>query len=351
MDAEIVETGSLEGTIARQRYSPDGLGVVKLLTGDGSYEYFLVLFEFKSPLRSIPDGKVPKYYMPQLQTGMLTIPMVETSIFVNNSYRKCSLDSLNFKMQYDHIFHDKDLTKKLTKAQKIETVYGCGMIFFYHTQKEYEQYLKFCGYADSDDENETAQTDPRVTDSAYDIDILLNSNEEPIDFGLAKFNIMDRLFELYEEGRVHVKYSPIIINPAAVNTLEFVQTHGLEQSEQKIYPKKILKDCYYKFLEECDSAEYAPIGYMPWKLIKTDIISVDRDDDWTQKISQPITSTLEIIDKIMSAPDREAAYFEQFPASNDKSLTAQEAADMLDDCAGMFKKDNDDETDVILDAI
>lgn len=107
-DCPIQETGSLEGVVERQRYSPDGIGIVKLSTGQGNQDYFLVLFEFKAPLRSVPDMRVPKHYMPQIQTGLVSIPIAETGLFVNNMYRKCALKDLNFGMEYDHRFHDGD---------------------------------------------------------------------------------------------------------------------------------------------------------------------------------------------------------------------------------------------------
>ncbi len=323
----IRETGSIKGIIQRQRYSPDGLGVAKLLTGEGNKDYFIVLFEFKSPLRSVPDGKVPKQYKPQVLTGLLSIPIAETGLFVNNMYRKCLLKDLGFNTTYDTIFHDGDLKKKLTKKQKITQVYAVGMICFYQTEAEYERYLTCCGYGDSDEETDVdpstiAQADPLVTTSEYDLDLLLNSYEQPIDFGESKQFVMDRLLELYEEKRIHAVYLPMVCNPEVINEDIFVKLHKLEQKEtptSKVItdnPRKYIKQQYNLFLADCDQNGWAPIGYMPWKLMKSDVISIDAEDNWQETIEEPIRNTLEIIDNILIHDDidkRREVYNVYFP--------------------------------------
>ena len=67
---QIQETGSLEGAVKNQRYSPDGLAVVKMMCGEfiedeyiETEEYCTILFEYKSPYYSIPCGYIPKYYI------------------------------------------------------------------------------------------------------------------------------------------------------------------------------------------------------------------------------------------------------------------------------------------------
>jgi hypothetical protein len=346
MKKPILEAGSIEGVIDRQRYSPDGLGVVRLLTGDTEYDYFIVLFEFKSPLRSVPDGKVPKQYMPQVQTGLLSIPICETGIFVNNMYRKCPIKDINFEVTYDKQFHDGDVTKKLTKKQAIKQVYAVGMICFYQTDAEYEHYLTYCGYGDSDEEDSNEElddrkVDPFVTTSEYDIDLLLNSNEQPIDFGTSKHNIINRLLELHEEKRIHAVYLPIVCNPSVVNEMEFAELHNKKQNESDATenPRKYLKQQYNKFLAECDEKQWTPVGYLPWKLLKSDIISIDAEEDWQETIEEPIGNILSIIDKIMTKKtqdERREAYYEVYPpvekmSKADRELITESCADLVGD--------------------
>lgn len=351
MTTSIKETGSIEGVIERQRYSPDGLGVVKLKTGEGNFDYFIVLFEFKAPLRSIPDGKVPKQYLPQVLTGMLTIDIVETSIFVNNSYRKCPLSDIGFNMKYDTVFHDGDVTKKLTKKQAITKVYAVGMVCFYQTKEAADKYVKYCGYGDSDDEDtEEIRSEFYTTASEYDIDILLNSSELPIDFGAAKYNIINRLLELYEEKRVHAVYIPMIFNNEAVNDMEFSQLHNIKHDAENVNPKKVLKEQYNLFLAECDEKEWEPVGYLPWKLVKSDVIGVDADEDWQETIEEPIRQTLEVIDNLMKIEDpndRTDAYNELYPGKD--SMSKKDKVYIAEDCSDLFV--NDDYEELELDTV
>ena len=220
---EIKEAGSIEGVIARQRYSPDGLSVVKLKCEDGSYEYFIVLFEFKAPLSSLPNGKVPHHYMPQIQTGLLNIPITDIGIFVNNCYRICSLKDLNFESNYNEEFHAGDFKKRKTGMKKYKPL-ACGIICFYQTNEDYNKMYDHFGYG-SDNEDDEINTEididfdhNKVTDGYYqgiDLDLLYNSKGDPIDFGfMASENkeLFERCLELYDDKRIRVVYYPIIPN-------------------------------------------------------------------------------------------------------------------------------------------
>lgn len=339
----IKETGSIPGVIDRQRYSPDGLGVVALLDENDELAYYLVLFEFKSPLRSIPDGKIPKYYRPQIQTGMLTIPMVELSIFVNNCYRKCSLKDIGFSLKYDTTFHDGDLKKKLTKAQKITQVYGCGILCFYQTKENYNLAVKECGYGTESEESSDEELElSALVDTgtvkhsssnniAYDLEILMNSREELIDFGQSKAKVMERLFELIEEKRITVVYYPTIVNYEVVNEMEFVTTHNkMKEVNPNIKPKKLIRTYIDGFLDSCDENEWLPVGYLPWKIIKSDVICEGPDEEWKERIEEPIKNTLAIIDSIMASDDVEAAYYTFYP--EDKPVDDINVTDGFDIC-------------------
>ena len=114
---KIYETGSIEGKIERQRYSPDGLGVI---------DNKIYLFEFKAPFSTVPIGKIPHHYIPQVQTGLLTIDIAHSSKFINNMYRKCSLQDLNFDTKYDTNFH----VSKIPKCRIPSSPICCGIIGF-----------------------------------------------------------------------------------------------------------------------------------------------------------------------------------------------------------------------------
>lgn len=351
MKEDIIETGSIEGVIERQRYSPDGLGVVKLMTENNIYDYFIVLFEFKSPLRSIPDGKIPKYYIPQIQTGMLTIPLVETSIFVNNCYRKCALKDIGFSNVYDKLFHDGDI-KKIRKRDTIN-VLGCGIIGFYQSREDYNNIVKLLGYNEdnSDSEldfdenfNQALDCNTNIVDtSSIDIDLLFNSYQEPIDYGQVSSNVWDRVLLLWENKKIHAVYYPIIPNIPYLSNLPFLSTHrkatnilGFEGN-----PKKAIKLHYNCFMDKCEEEDLIPVGYLPWKLIKSDILCEDRDENWKNIIEAPIKDALSKIDKILESNNPEIEYASMFPTAG--HMLETDIQDMLENCTDIMydRKDNE----------
>jgi hypothetical protein len=315
MDADIYESGSLEGILERQRYSPDGLGVVKLRD-----KYFIVLFEFKAPFKSIPDGKIPKYYRPQIQTGMLSIPIVDTSIFINNCYRKCKLKDIGFSYTYNQEFHINDKIK--TKY-----VYACGVIYFYQTEKQYkkltEDEKKYINEQDTVNRDDDKQEINDFINNGYstsvcynatnDYDILIKTREELLDFGDDN-KYISRLFELHEEKKVFCEYSPLIINNNDIKNISFLaENNKLEREALKNTPKKIIKEFHDHFMNNCEKEKLIPIGYLPWKLVKSDIIQDNRIDNWYEQIAGPITQTIGNMDIISKSDNPEKKYYELYP--------------------------------------
>ena len=320
MSSEIYESGSLEGILERQRYSPDGLGVVKL-----NNNYLIVLFEFKAPFKSIPDGKIPKYYRPQIQTGLLSIPIAATSIFINNCYRKCCLKDIGFSHIYNQEFHNDKI--------KFTSVYACGVIYFYQTKRQYNNLIKSDdGLNELIDDNVYMQSNKYV-DTSYDTDILINTQEELIDFGNDN-KYISRLFELHEEKKVFCKYSPIIINNKDIKTISFLNEYDkLNREPLKNTPKKIIKEFHNNFMDECEKENLIPVGYLPWKLLKSDIIRDDRINDWYNQIAAPITQTITNMDIITKSETPEQKYNELYPkkkrkTDNSESETETEKIEM-----------------------
>lgn len=362
MPHPINEAGSIEGVIKGQRYSPDGIGVVGLLNENNVIDYFIILFEFKAPLNSLPDGKIPKHYRPQVQTGLLSIPITEIAIFVNNSYRKCALRDLNFELTYDKIFHMSDVKKKKTKAQEIVNVYAVGVICFYQTKTDYNTAVNLSGYGtdDSDIDSidefdielniktvsehkaEVISKNKSYSTSDYDMEILVNSKEKALDFGTASAKITDRLFELIGEKRVIPVYCDMILNPTTVNKIPFLALHEKKVTPDATPIKKTIKKQLDKFQHDTENAGHFIIGYLPWKLVKSDVICEEKSEDWLDQIKEPVEETLDIIDKILTAKDREAAYYEAFPDQKPTVLEMDELVDFTDS----MKIESDSDLDV-----
>jgi hypothetical protein len=125
-------TGSLPGTCPGQRYSPDGLAVVKLDFGDGP-KWYIILYEFKAPFCKIPYGKIPKIYVPQVKTGMCTLGFCTRAIFISNAYRVCSFKQLRDNIKYNYLIHNSDYRRKgeeRKKLQSLRKILGLGLISF-----------------------------------------------------------------------------------------------------------------------------------------------------------------------------------------------------------------------------
>ena len=106
----------------------------------------------------------------------------------------------------------------------------------------------------------------------------------------------------------------------------------------KVYPKRIIKAQVDQFMSHCGDKELYPIGYLPWKLLKSDMIDETPDPEWKEHIESPILDTLQKIDEIMSAADPKTKYLEFYPeVSEDVEVQTVE-----DD----FMKPNVDTSDV-----
>jgi hypothetical protein len=369
IDDGIKEAGSIEGIIAGQRYSPDGIGIVKLLNSDNEEEYYIILFEFKAPLGSLPNGKIPKHYYPQIQTGLISIPITDYGIFVNNCYRKCGLSDLGFNGTYDKEFHLGDY-KKRTNGMSKETPFAYGIICFYQTIEDYYKLYDYLGYgADSDCEEEVnwdsvfAATDiptrfnnTNGDDRFYiegDTELLLDSKDSLIDFGESSKSTMNRLLELYTDKRIKPIYYPIIMNTDKVNDMDLIYTHSIIHTNATtnttnatnnattnatnatnnattnkanntdspiVCPCDIVKSHIEQFKSYCRDEKMCGIGYLPWKLMRSDVILVGRENGWKEKIEAPINELIKELTEINKAEDPEKEYLKRYPSTDDVSL-------------------------------
>lgn len=103
-DCKIAETGSLPGAVPGQKYSPDGLVYLEHLDA-------LILLEIKTASRRYATNTVPRCYMPQILTGLDSIPMTDYAIFIDATLRKCSFADFAFTPEFDHDIHPPKVLK------------------------------------------------------------------------------------------------------------------------------------------------------------------------------------------------------------------------------------------------
>ena len=304
----IKETGSIEGIISRQRYSPDGLATVKLVNHHDKYEYYIILFEFKAPLGTLPNHKIPKHYQSQIQTGLLNIPISDYAIFVNNCYRRCALKDLKFNGIYDKCFHNGDY-KKLANGLCNEIPYACGIICFYQTKENYNKTDEYFNY-NSDDESCKWSYNKDFSD--IDRNIFLNDDNTFIDFGNADLVITNRLFELLDYKRIQPVYSPITFNNSIINKLDFVNTHNLKKNINNSSSLDDAKQFIQQCINQCGNDKLL-IGYLPWKLMRSDIILEERNTNWFNTIKEPVNNAITLLDEILKSSDPLQTFNDKFP--------------------------------------
>lgn len=332
MDGPIVETSSVEGVIKRQRYSPDGLGVVRLLSENNRPVYYIVLFEFKSPFGTLPNGKIPKHYVPQVQTGLVSIPICELALFINACYRKCTLSQLGFSSTYDESFHAGDF-KKLKNGLKRFTPSACGLIYFYTGSSSHTNYMRSLGYAvDSDDGTDSYDPYGDVDLSYEELDCQILAADDVIDFGASGSRLMDRLLELTDAHMIQTDSSTIWYNSDVINSLEFIQAHELYSADEPVTAGQIRREIT-RFTQWCVDNRMHLIGYMPWKLFKNDILLEEPEPGWVEKIKEPCESILSTIDELKKASDPMEAFNAMFAIDNRTS--AEEYADTVYHTADM----------------
>lgn len=122
------------GKKSNQSYSPDGLGVMLVdINNNGTTnlpklevlseesnsspkkEYRTILFEFKCPYNRLLKGGVPEYYLPQVLTGLDTIPIVDQGIFIEAMFRRCLWQDCDDTPTYDHELTPRDLVRTAYK--------------------------------------------------------------------------------------------------------------------------------------------------------------------------------------------------------------------------------------------
>lgn len=328
----ISETGSLPGVIQEQRYSPDGLGVVTFkceMQTDKSIqtvEHCIVLFEYKAPYSSIPKGVIPKYYIPQVLTGLCSIPLADFAIFISNMYRKCSLSDLADNTNYDTEFHTGDAKKRI----HVESPLALGMILFYQTDAQYDNfYNKYKNMINETDELDLSMYDSDSDDDgnifshintkefikkkfvAYEDNIELykfihrmsKSDDKPRDFGMSYYRDFNDILTLRSENMLSVQYcDPCIMKK--YNENEFIKA---QQIEKKYDVDKYIDE--YKNIAKSQVYDGKKIiGYLPWKMFKSDIIYKKREEEYVINSKEQILKVVSIINQIHDAPSDEIKY-------------------------------------------
>jgi hypothetical protein len=377
---KIYATGSIQhNTIKNHRYSPDGLCCV-LFHENGEKIYKTTLLEFKSPYSSIPTASVPPHYLPQVKAGLCTIDIAETAIFVNNMFRKCQLKQLDYTLNYDTSYH-KDTDKKLQGINTVIAngiiMFSINLKKLHSFMSKYNKLRSVDPDIDSDIESdltdgpfvltnkhleflpldiesndfsdsESDTEDYRHFDDGsnilykiyknilnYQEDVpisqkLGNLTKNMIDLGLHNKQLFDQFLALYKpednDTFIDIKCIKPQINPEALSgkLSNFVVPHELGYIKENAYANNICKKynsgkLISAFIDSCIDKQHIPIAYLPYKLLRSSNIVVDKDTEYLESIKEKIDSCIDIVKDITAnskTMDDTANLFESYFQNN-----------------------------------
>jgi hypothetical protein len=312
-NTKIFDTGAIKSKIEGQAYSPDGLAIVKSKRGR-----HLVLFEFKAPATKIPLGVIPSHYIPQILTGLNTITNASYCIFVNNMYRKCSLTQLNNdSCDYDINFHKSDFGKKTADERSAfnrmleSSIYAKGIIYFWIEDEYIDEYNKRMGksmidklgFIDIDDINNLHDT----------------SKSKVEDFGSDAFNTssIDNILLMVSSKNIVVSYSNVVLNDLHISdNIDFDLGH-LHKVRGNVSFNTLIKK--HKKLVSKKVEGMTMVGFMPWKLVLSNVIEKDNESNFAHILEEKIRTYLPILKKLNSIDDvklRIDTFFEHFKDEN-----------------------------------
>jgi hypothetical protein len=362
----IYSTGSVpHKEIEAHRYSPDGLCIMKI---DGVFR--IVLLEFKAPFSSVPEKKIPPHYLPQVKAGLCTLDLTEKAVFVNNMFRKCKLSQLDFNPTYDTLFH-KDSKKKLEIPEAI----ACGIILFHIPGQNINEFLsallgendansgddaddgddddgdddisinKKHEFATSDSDYESFDADDDIDDDFNksllhrlhrNVSLFLNTEMDPaeyklLDLGESGTIEMAEWLELFKPERgdsfLKAKYIKPNLNVDSLmdeydnvyisKELDYVKKQSyLNQIHKKYNFKKTIE----KYKANCLRNGLIPVAVLPWKLIKSDVIVIDKDPEFLnqhkEKINDVISKVKYIVDNASDLDARANVFGKIYPDSS-----------------------------------
>lgn len=331
LNTNISETGSLPGVIPQQRYSPDGLGVATLNCSKiinnrlvETREHCIILFEYKAPFTTVPSGIIPTHYLPQVLAGLCSIPLASFALFVNNMYRKCSFADL-LTDNYDIDFHKNDAKKNI-----VGRPLAFGMIVFYQTAaqhaafcKKYEDCLKQDDYMmyDTDSDCEVDMTQLYNINNAkiqsyenYELYQFINevfiSGTTPMDLGNAFYRNFNDILILLENNLITAHYcEPHIMKKYDNNP--FLAAQKIRKGSN---PNK--KICEYENIIDNGLDGKKIFSYLPWKLVKSDIVYQERQPNYVKNLEPKIVDVVDKIKKIQScnsAREKEKEFKKIYP--------------------------------------
>lgn len=236
--------------VPRHGNSPDGYCVMKI---DGVP--MPVLIELKAPYTRVPDGKVPKHYIPQLWSGIHMSPAWK-GVYVDSAIRLCDMGDLGFNGRYLEEYH---ISRHRIKPQWPEAR-AWGVSAIYLPQKGFMELHA--------DENLATMVN-------Y---IYKQGNGEPIDLSGIPSQMINWILSYCINGDLEYRHSDPQWGDRTTN--EVVDA----------FPTTNL------------------LGYLPWKFMQVEYVVVDGKEDFAEKAGRLTEEFYRAVYPIREAEDTLDAY-------------------------------------------
>lgn len=238
------------------RNSPDGFMVANFYLKDNMYHLWttdlskelidlslIVLLEFKCPITRKVTGDIPKYYKPQVLSGLAVSPLAHKGLFIDTIFRKCNIEQLGNNSEHDIIFHKKNI-------KNLEPV-AWGSITIHIHQSKNTDIIK------------------NIYEKCFDIEYVDNNEENDIiDLGDVSYSIFNDVMSLIND-------KILITTPS---TVRFADGRG----DSDILDLRKRSNCYI-------------FAVLPWKLFDISYIPVDREPNFLENIYPLIQKVHELV--------------------------------------------------------
>ncbi len=237
------------------RNSPDGYIVANFYKKDDKYELWttnlpkdiielslIMLLEFKCPITRKVTGDIPKYYKPQVLSGLSVSPIAHKGLFIDSIFKKCSISQLGYNPEYDNSFHKK-ITKDLNPI-------AWGSITIYCASN-----------------NKKIDTIKTIYDKYFDMPF---TETDIIDLGDASYEVFNDTMMLINDKT---------LTPAPT-TIKFFDGRG---DNDIINLNK--KNNHYIF------------AILPWKLFDISYVPIDREPNFLENIYPTIQKVHELVNE------------------------------------------------------
>ena len=245
------------------RNSPDGYIVANFFKKDGQFHLWttdlpnnikkypiILLLELKCPITRRITGDIPKYYKPQVLSGLSVSPIAFKGLFVDAVFKKCSIDQLNDSPYYDEIFH------KRTLKHLYPISWGSVSIYVY--------------------QNKDLTNINKIYESHFNKKIENNTFSEFIDLGKASNKIFTEIMELISNKTLFV----------STTTVCFSDGRGDKESVN-LQPKT---NCFL-------------IAVLPWKLFDLTYVFVDREPNFLESVYPRIQEVHKLVKENLNNPN------------------------------------------------